>query len=282
MLRGKLNNTKWYSRVALWIGVMAVCMLLTLFIWVIVGNPQETSSLKWFQFWQTLTVFILPVLLSVYLWSEKPIEWLHLSQGVNWKTALTAISVMVLAVPAINLLSHLNQQLALPEFLRPLEIWMQEREQDAQVLTERFLDVDGYGGLMTVVGLMALLPAIGEELTFRGMLQGLFSPKYKTAAIWIAAAIFSFIHFQFYGFVPRMLMGALFGYMLVWTGSLWVPILMHFTNNAMAVIGYYVTHHYAMDSEWMDEFGSGSTWYVGVASLAIVTTICYFFARERS
>jgi len=282
MLRGKLNNTKWYSRVALWIGVMAVCMLLTLFIWVIVGNPQETSSLKWFQFWQTLTVFILPALLAVYLWSEKPIEWLHLNKGMSWKTALTAVGLMILAVPAINLLSHLNQQLALPEFLRPLEIWMQEREQDAHVLTERFLDVDGYGGLMTVVGLMALLPAIGEELTFRGMLQGLFSPKYKTAAIWIAAAIFSFIHFQFYGFVPRMLMGALFGYMLVWTGSLWVPILMHFTNNAMAVIGYYVTHHYTMDSEWMDEFGSGSTWYVGVMSLALVTTICYFFARERS
>ncbi|MBQ2608512.1 MAG: CPBP family intramembrane metalloprotease, partial [Paludibacteraceae bacterium] len=230
MLRGKLNNTKWYSRVALWIGVMAVCMLLTLFIWVIVGNPQETSSLKWFQFWQTMTIFILPVLMAVYLWSEKPLEWLHLDRGMNWQTAITAIGVMLIAIPAINLLSHLNQQVTLPDFLRPLEAWMQDREQDAQVLTERFLQVDSFGGLITIIGLMALLPAIGEELTFRGLLQGLFSPKYKTAAIWIAAAIFSFIHFQFYGFVPRMLMGALFGYMLVWTGSLWVPILMHFTN----------------------------------------------------
>lgn len=282
MLRGKLNNTKWYSRVALWIGVMAMCMLLTLFIWVIVGNPQETSSLKWFQFWQTMTVFILPALLAVYLWSEKPLEWLHLDRGMNWQTAITAIGVMLIAIPAINLLSHLNQQVTLPDFLRPLEAWMQDREQDAQVLTERFLQVDSFGGLITIIGLMALLPAIGEELTFRGLLQGLFSPKYKTAAIWIAAAIFSFIHFQFYGFVPRMLMGALFGYMLVWTGSLWVPILMHFTNNAVAVISYYITHHYALDSEWMDEFGSGSTWYAGVVSLAVVTTICYFFARERS
>lgn len=282
MLRGKLNNTKWYSRVALWIGVMAVCMLLTLFIWVIVGNPQETSSLKWFQFWQTLTIFILPALLAVYLWSEKPIEWLHLNKGMSWKTALTAVGLMILAVPAINLMSWLNQQVVLPESLRNLELWMKQMEDAAQAVTERFMQMDSVNALVVNLGLMAILTAIGEELSFRGVVQGLFSPRYKNAAIWIAAMVFSFIHFQFYGFIPRMLMGALFGYMLVWTGSLWVPILMHFTNNAMAVIGYYVTHHYAMDSEWMDEFGSGSTWYVGVASLAIVTTICYFFARERS
>lgn len=282
MLRGKLNNTKWYSRVALWIGVMAVCMLLTLFIWVIVGNPQETSSLKWFQFWQTLTIFILPALLAVYLWSEKPIEWLHLNKGMSWKTALTAVGLMILAVPAINLMSWLNQQVVLPESLRNLELWMKQMEDAAQAVTERFMQMDSVNALVVNLGLMAILTAIGEELSFRGVVQGLFSPRYKNAAIWIAAMVFSFIHFQFYGFIPRMLMGALFGYMLVWTGSLWVPILMHMTNNALAVISYYITQHYAMDGKWMEEFGASNTWYVGVMSLALVTTICYFFARERS
>jgi membrane protease YdiL (CAAX protease family) len=79
-----------------------------------------------------------------------------------------------------------------------------------------------------------------------------------------------------------MLMGVLFGYMLVWTGSLWVPMLMHMTNNAVAVISYYLSNRYDMGNEWMEEFGAGSTWYVGVLSLLAVCAICYFFARGRS
>ena len=282
MLRGKLQHTPWYSRVALWIGIGLLCMILTVVGFMLVGDAQSTESLKWLQFWQTLTVFILPALTAVYLWSEKPLEWLHLNQGMTWQTAGVAVGMMLLAIPAINLLSWLNQQIVLPAGLHDLEVWMQNMEETAKQMTERFLKTDNIGGLLVNIGLMALLPAIGEEMTFRGVIQGLFSPKQKKAAIWIAAVVFSFIHFQFYGFVPRMLMGALFGYMLVWTGSLWVPILMHFTNNSVAVVSYYLTERYAPDSTWMDEFGSGSTWYVGVLSLMAIIVICYFFARERS
>lgn len=283
MVRGCLQHSKWYIRVVVWLGIMAMLTVPMLGFWfVATHDPQGVRAAKWLQFWQTLTVFILPALLAVYLWSERPREWLHLDRGITWGTALKAMGMMVLAIPAINLMSWLNQQLVLPASLSGLEAWMKQMEDAAQVMTERFMQVDTVQGLLINIGLMAVLPAIGEELSFRGVVQGLLTPRYKKAAIWLAACIFSFIHFQFYGFVPRMLMGALFGYMLVWTGNLWVPIVMHMTNNAVAVLAYYVANRYAIDGGWMEEFGAGSTWYVGVLSLAVVITMACFVARERS
>jgi len=265
------------------VGLMLALTIPMMILWFIMTHGSDSvAAAKRLQLWQTLTIFILPSLLGVYLWSEQPLAWLHLDRGMTGRTALVAVGTMLVAVPAINLLSHLNQQLVLPSALHGLEEWMRQMEDAAAVLTERFLRVDSVGGLLINLGLMAVLPAIGEELTFRGVVQGQFSPKYKHAAIWITAAIFSFIHMQFYGFVPRMLMGVLFGYMLVWTGSLWVPMLMHMTNNAVAVISYYLSNRYNLGNEWMEEFGAGSTWYVGVLSLLAVTAICYFFARGRS
>ena len=89
---------------------------------------------------------------------------------------------------------------------------------------------------------MAVVPAIGEEFLFRGLLQRLFTSFFKNrhASIWVTAAIFSAIHMQFYGFLPRMMIGAMLGYMLVWSGSIWVPVTAHFINNALAVIFSYI------------------------------------------
>ena len=118
---------------------------------------------------------------------------------------------------------------------------MKAMEASAMALTERFLAADGIGGLLLNLGLMALLPALAEEMSFRGVLQGVLSPQRHThVAIWVTAFIFSAIHMQFYGFIPRMMMGALFGYVFVWTGSLWVPIVMHFINNGIAVVSYQI------------------------------------------
>jgi hypothetical protein len=87
------------------------------------------------------------------------------------------------------------------------------------------------------------LPAIGEELLFRGVLQKLIQKMTGSShwAIWITATLFSALHLQFFGFLPRLLLGALFGYLLEWTGTLWLPILAHFINNASGVIVFFIT-----------------------------------------
>lgn len=272
------------GRIALWFGLMTVLTIVMLAGWVLWGDARSVASLKWLQLIQTFALFILPALCAVWLWSPQPMAWLHLDRGFSWQTALWAIGIMLVAVPGINLLSHLNEQMTLPAFLAPLEAYMKAREADAKHVTELFLKADEIGTLLINIVLMALLPAVGEELTFRGVLQGLFSQKHRITAIWVTAAIFSFVHFQFYGFVPRMLMGALFGYVLLWTGSLWVPMLMHFTNNALAVLSYYIADLYHIESETIDSLGYGDTWWLGTLSLVAVVLMCKFpsFSQVRN
>ncbi len=114
-------------------------------------------------------------------------------------------------------------------------------EGNAEKLTLAFLKMDSPLDLMLNILIVALLPAIGEELLFRGCLQQLLVEwtKKPHLSIFIAAALFSAIHFQFLGFVPRMLIGAFLGYLFYWSGNLWYAIIGHFVNNALQVVGYY-------------------------------------------
>lgn len=286
------KNTSTLIRLIVWLALMGVLTLLAIGAWALFPDRTSIASLKWLQLFQTLALFFLPPLLMAFFCCEKPLQWLHLNRGMSWQTALFAVVLMLCAIPGINLLSYLNQQLTLPSFLEPLEALMRSQEDAANQLTEQFLQVNTIWGLLINVGLMALLPALSEELTFRGTIQsffsnspdsnGTFSAIHSLSArtkigIWATAIIFSFVHFQFYGFVPRMLMGAMFGYMLAWTGSLWVPMLMHFTNNAVAVLSYYITYNYSLDPDSLDSIGTSSTLWLGVISILIVLAalICY-------
>jgi len=280
-----------FIRILTWLGIMAGLTLLALAVWYIVlGGSQTTESLRWLQLLQTLGTFLLPPILCAWIWDEghRPFKWLKMDRGASWQVCLWAVAIMIAAVPAINLLADLNSRVELPESLGFIEQILKQQEETAAALTERFLQADNVGQLLLNIGLLALLPALAEELSFRGTLQqilkgeGLRVTGYRThAGIWITAFVFSAIHMQFYGFVPRMLMGALFGFMFVWTRSLWVPVLMHFTNNALAVIAYYI--EYSVFSNQISEdckniadtFGAGDTWYIGVISLAVVSALIY-------
>jgi len=140
--------------------------------------------------------------------------------------------------------------------------------------------------------LMALLPALSEETLFRGTLQQMMykgtssistsnnSPNTKQhVAVWVSAILFSAIHFQFYGFVPRMLLGVLFGYLLLWSGSLWLPILAHFTNNAMAVILYNIYYMQGKNVDEIDALGTGDTLWLGILSI-ILTALGVYLIRK--
>jgi membrane protease YdiL (CAAX protease family) len=175
----------------------------------------------------------------------------------------------------------------LPKSLEFIEQILKSQEEAAAALTERFLQADNLGGLLINIGLMALLPALSEELSFRGTLQQIIwkdsdhQPNSKVhLAVWITAFIFSAIHMQFYGFVPRMLLGAMFGYVFVWSGSLWVPITMHFVNNGLAVVVYHLTAAEENAKTIADTVGAGDTWYLGVFSILITSLGLLIFYRR--
>lgn len=285
------NGIHRFIQILTWLGIMSVLTLFAMGVWIVVWHgSQSTESLKWLQFLQTIGTFLLPPILCAWIWDSghKPFAWLKMDRGADWRTFVIAVLIMVCAIPAINLLADLNSRIVLPEALRGLEEWMKAREDDAAALTERFLAAGSVGGLLINIGLMALLPAIAEELSFRGVLQGIFThtpspvthnPSTPHLAIWVTAIIFSAIHMQFYGFVPRMLMGAMFGYVLAWTGSLWVPVVMHFTNNGLAVLAYYILGAEEGEKSYADTIGAGTTWWLGLISLAVVITLLVFTYR---
>jgi len=289
-MKGRFENSKPIVKVLQWLGVMGVLTLVAFFIYALLPHPQSISSLKTLQLLQTLGTFLLPALLMAYLWSEKPMQWLHLDKTASPRINLLAVAIMIVAIPAINLLAHWNEQLSLPAFLAPMEATMKAMEEKAAALTEQFMQVDTIGGLLLNLGLMALLPAVAEEMSFRGVLQGLFtSPNGEEAthrravtAIWASAILFSAMHMQFYGFIPRMLMGAMFGYVLYRTGSLWMPILMHFTNNAIATIGYYIVYQKGIDPDSINAIGTNDTLWLGIGSLCATGLLLYYLAKQCS
>ena len=289
-LRGQFEQSHTAVKIIQWLGCIFLFSIPAMGSMFLFSQPLSVESLKWIQFIQTVAFFLLPPLCMAYLWSKEPMRWLFGNKNAH---GIWAIGIMLVALPAINLLSHLNQQMTLPAFLEPLEAWMKMQEENATFLTEQFLNVNTLFGLLVNLLLMALLPALAEELTFRGTLQQLLTTRKQLGnktngskqviphmAIWCSAILFSAIHLQFYGFIPRMLMGALFGYMLAWTGSLWTPILMHLTNNAAAVLLYFVAHRAGWDMDIVDTIGTDDTLWLGVVS--IVLTILGIYAFRRS
>lgn len=310
-LKGKYEQSHWAVKVIQWLGCILVLSILAAGTMFFFEQPLSVNAMKWIQFFQSTAMFLLPPLCMAYLWSKQPLAWLSL-KGYNGGTSASgnagnaenasngkwsansmvlAVVVMLVALPAINLLAHINQQMTLPAFLEPLEAWMKRQEETAQLLTEQFMQVTTYSGLIINLLLMALLPAVAEELTFRGVLQKLLqgtkvaeaqSCKVPHVAIWCSAILFSAIHLQFYGFLPRMLMGALFGYALAWTGSLWTPILMHFTNNAAAVVLYFISLRAGWDMKQIDAIGTNNTLWLGVVCMVITIVGIYAFRRSTT
>lgn len=285
-------HNRWI-KIITWLGIMAVLTLIAMGLWAMIFHAgQSTQSLKWLQFLQTIGTFLLPPILCAWIWNanHKPFTWLKMDKGADGRTFGLAILTMICAIPAINLLADINSRIILPECMAGIEARMRAMEESATLLTERFLQADNIGILLINIGLMAFLPALAEELSFRGTLQQILSRDEGCKihlslhlAIWLTAIVFSAIHLQFYGFVPRMLMGAMFGYVFVWTGSLWVPIVMHFTNNSLAVISYYIEHSlYGMqgsDKSYADTIGAGTTWWLGIISLILVGVLLYLTSQ---
>ena len=294
-LRGKMENSHVIAKIMVWLGLIFVMFSLTVLVIALVtqGNPlSDINTLKWIQLLQTISLFLLPSLILAYLCAKAPWNWLQLDNKVNWKVLLWAIGIMLVALPAINLMSHWNQQMVLPSWLSGVEEWMKAKEAEAEWLTKQFMSVTTVSGLLVNLLLMAVLPALSEEITFRGVLQQLLTAPHRLSpfasrlsphlAIWLTAIIFSAIHMQFYGFVPRMLMGALFGYMMVWTGSLWVPMLMHFVNNGMAVLLYFMASRAGWDMDKVDAIGAGNTLWLGIVSIVLTVVGIYMFRRSTT
>lgn len=200
-------------------------------------TARDIALLKYMQIISQIGLFIVSSYLFALLVSRSPLGFFKLNKAPKMIFLVIALLISIVSTPLLNWVMELNNQVNLPETLAPLENWMREMELEASRLTELFLSGSTWSTLLINLLMMAVLAGLGEELLLRGIVQPLFIKITNNAhwGIWIAAALFSFMHFQFFGFVPRMLLGALFGYYYYWSRNLWVPIIAHVLNNGFIV-----------------------------------------------
>jgi membrane protease YdiL (CAAX protease family) len=248
-------------------------------------NPLTIAVLKYFQVVQSIGLFVLPPVLIGWLFSGNIVRYLQLDRKVEVMPLLLAIGAVLIINPFISFVGELNSKMSLPGFLSDLEEWMRKMEDQAAQLIDRFMEVKTLGGLLFNLFMIAVIPAVGEEFLFRGVFQKIFTQMTRNYhwGIWISAFLFSALHMQFYGFVPRMLLGALFGYMLVYSGSLWLPIACHFVNNALGVLYLYFEKQGMEEVGRLSEIGEKTIYMVPLAAASLILTIWLILAlRKRS
>ncbi len=236
--------------------------------------------MKWLQLIQTAFTFVLPAFLLAHFVGQgvSYLKFTPIRSSLMW---LGVILLMPLALPAVNWLKSLNDMVVLPHFMSGVELWMQQMEHQSELLTEKFLSVSSYSALALNLLVMAAIPALGEELFFRGILQTVLGEKLnRHLAVWITAFIFSAIHLQFYGFLPRFLLGAALGYLFLFSGSIWASIVAHFINNALAVLLFFLTFNGYLTFD-MDALGTQNTWWLGFLSLTLVCLLFYRLNRIK-
>lgn len=237
-------------------GAIVFSLIVSLpFYWIYgtVDVGAHPGAMRWLQFMSAIGIFLLPALAIAWFCSTNPKDYLSirpLPKAEIW--ILTLVSMFLLS-PAISLIGAFNQQMSLPEWMAPLEEWMRRQENLAQEMTEIFLQNASCLNLFLNLIVIAVAAGITEEFFFRGALQRIlakWTPNHHLV-IWVTAILFSAFHLQFFGFIPRLLLGAYFGYLLYWGRNIWIPVFAHFANNAFAVIGL-------SNNEWKkNEFISG-------------------------
>jgi membrane protease YdiL (CAAX protease family) len=247
-------------------------------------NENMIILLKILQAASVIFIFIVPAILFAVFWTENKIGFLGITSKPLFSTFILAAIGMLCALPLINYLAEMNQQLKLPEALKGIEDWMKQSENNAGQLTEAFTKGTSVGVLITNLIVIALLAAISEELFFRGVLQKVMIAFTKNhhIGIWISAILFSAFHLQFYGFFPRMLMGAYLGYIFYWSGSLYPSIVAHFANNGLAVFITWLINRGSIDASVEKIGAENQQWlYAIISAVLVIVCLMVIWKKEK-
>lgn len=243
-------------------------------------DPSAIGLLKYFQILQSFGLFILPPLLAGFFFERNPGRYLRLDFSPRPKIYLLVFFVLLAMGPLVNGMIDWNESLKLPGALRGIETWMQQTEESATRLTDAFMDVQTIGGFLLNILMIAILPALGEEFVFRGVLQRLLGEWTRNmhVAILLSALAFSTMHLQFYGLLPRFFLGVVFGYFFFWTGSLWVPVFAHFLNNAAAIVAEALIDSGRLSEEAMSYGGDSLP---AIAASVVLTGMFLYLLRRN-
>lgn len=274
---------------------LAMLLCVVLLCWVVGGTlngfilkifGMTTQSLRIASVLQSILQIFLPAIATACVVSRRPAKLLGLVGRPRTRFVILGLLCMLAAVPVLNIIIDINRAMHLPGWARSVELLFREMENRANDSVALMQGGSSVGDLILNILIIGLMAGVGEELLFRGALQRLLSTTAlgPHGAIWAAAFLFSAIHLQFYGFVPRMLLGAFFGYLLYWSGSIWVPVAAHTLNNVIYVTGHWIIRRDpAVYTVVNDNIGSGvSELVLGAISLLITVVLLFGLWRRRS
>ncbi len=238
---------------------------------------------------QDLLMFVLPPLIAAMIASRRPADLLLLHRPGRIFPYILVIAALITMIPAMNRIVALNEHMQLPQWLAGMEQWMERSEQAARQSTEMMLGGTSAGALVINILIVGVMAGFAEEIFFRGGLQQLLitRPMNPHAAIWLTAVIFSAFHMQFYGFVPRMLLGAYFGYLAWWSGTIWLPVAAHVLNNSTIVVSKWLlaNGYISLNLDNVGAAGDGADALVAVTAsvvcTALIITLIYRALRPK-
>lgn len=231
---------------------------------------------------QDVFTFILPAVATALLVTRKPAELLHLTTKPRATSMLWIVALLFVSIPALETVIYWNYHISLPESMAAFEQLARQLEDAASGTLKAMLANTSVANLIVNILIVGVFAGLAEELLFRGCFLRLLTTGgvNKHLAVWLVAICFSALHFQLFGFVPRVLLGAYFGYLLIWTRSVWAPITAHVLNNTMFVI-----------SAWLDVRANGvetftdepTLWAPAAIILSAVLTanVLYLLWRSR-
>lgn len=280
------SNLKMSTRLLILLCLMFVGLLVA----AVLMKLLEDKGLLTLLTIQDVFTFIVPAIAAMALFYRKPLQAMALDRAPSWKAIGLVVAFYLVSLPAMNWLVAANESMSLPSWMSGLEQAMRATEDSLAETTRQLLDIHSVWQLLSCVFVVGVMAGVSEEMLFRGaMLRTMQDSRLSThAAVWIVAIIFSAIHLQFYGFVPRMVLGVWLGYLLVWTRSLWVPIIAHTLNNSTVVVFNYLSNVGIVPEGYGDNLGlpvDGALPWLAIvsliASLALAISAHTFYTPPR-
>lgn len=245
------------------------------------NNPNYIAIMKLLQAMSHLGMFIVPALLMSKLISGSYVKYFQPAKIPPMPAWGLVFLLIYLLQPFISFIAEWNASMTLPEGLSQLEAWMKTMEDSAAAATMAFMSDNTLEGLIVNLLVMAIIPAIGEELVFRGIVQQALQRWLKNAfwAIFVTSCVFSLFHMQFYGFVPRLILGLALGFVFYKSGNIWLASFVHFLNNGTAVLAIWLAENnlIAATPENIEE--SHFPLYVVIVSTILSLLTLYLFNR---
>lgn len=239
------------KRLAFFACVSVVCLVLT---GLIAGfltykfGADSTRVLRVATVLQDIVLFIIPALVTAVVITRLPASFLGLDCGVSPRFLMLAVITLGVSIPLMNCVIQWNEAIQLPASFDDIAVSLRNAEEAARQSIEVILGDSSVMSLIISILIVGVLTGFSEELFFRGAFLRLLTTSGRVnphLAVWLVAFLFSAFHFQFYGFVPRLLLGAFFGYLMLWSGSIWISAIIHALNNSIFIADDWLSRYRA-------------------------------------